>query len=127
MEFDSRPFWKPRDLASMLDVSSSQIYRLIATGDLDHVRVGERTVRVPAASVAAYLRLSAPGTPPAPEGADLETRQARFVERTGMTPAGFIDAWRRAEIPDSAEHNENAMEALALREAGVGSAAAALG
>jgi excisionase family DNA binding protein len=126
IEFDSRPFWKPRDLAAMLDVSPSQIYRLVEAGDLEHVKVGQRTVRVPAASVALYLGHSAPGTKSVREEADVETRARRFKERTGRTPADFIAAWRREEIEDTSEHNQDAMEALALREAGVGSSSMAI-
>jgi excisionase family DNA binding protein len=127
MEFDSRPFWKPRDLAKLLDVSPSQIYRLIEDRTLDHVKVGQRTVRVPAASVAKVLGVGAPVVgPQAGTGAsDLDQRVARFTERTGRTPEAFVLAWRHDEIPDTPEHTQNAMEALALREAGVGSPAAA--
>ncbi|MET0602468.1 MAG: helix-turn-helix domain-containing protein [Baekduia sp.] len=124
MEFDSRPFWKPRDLATLLDVSSSQIYRLIEAGTLEHVKVGQRTVRVPAASVAQLLGVDAPAIGPQTDaGFDLDARAASFTERTGRTPEEFIVAWRRDEIPDTPEHNHDAMEALALREARVASRA----
>jgi excisionase family DNA binding protein len=125
MEFDSRPFWKPRDLATLLDVSSSQIYRLIEAGTLEHVKVGQRTVRVPAASVAQLLGVEAPAVGPQTDtaGFDRDAHAALFTERTGRTPEEFIVAWRRDEIPDTPEHNQDAMEALALREAGVASRA----
>jgi excisionase family DNA binding protein len=127
MEFDSRPFWKPRDLAKLLDVSSSQIYRLIEAGTLAHVKVGQRTVRVPAASVAEFLGVGEPAVGPQAdtEASDLDARAVLFAERTGRTPEDFIVAWRREAIPDTPEHSQDAMEALALREAGVGSRAIA--
>lgn len=35
MEFDSRSYWKPRDLAALLDVSPSRVRQLIEDGELE--------------------------------------------------------------------------------------------
>lgn len=112
---DARPYWKPRDLAHVLDMSASQIYRLIESGELASVRIGQRTVRVPAAAVAAFRGEAVPEV----HEESAEERVRRFTERTGHTPEAFIDAWKREEIEDSAEHHEDAMEAMALWTVGV--------
>ena len=119
VELDSRPFWRPRDLAALLGVSPSQIYRLIESGALDHVTVGQRAIRVPAASVARWM-----GVDPRSGGVcsdaepELDRCASRFEARTGRSPASFIAAWRRDEIEDTPQHNEDAMEALAIGTAG---------
>lgn len=127
MEFDDRPFWKPRDLAALLAVSPSHIYRLIETGQLEHRKIGERTVRVPAAAAAELAGEAVPRTTPVATEAhvDLRDRHDRFVERTGYSPNAFVEAWRGGDIPDTPESSGDAMEALALREIMMGAVAAA--
>ena len=81
IESDSRPYWKPRDLAALLDVSPSHVYRLIEDGELEHRRIGERAIRIPARAVAELLGEEAPVTSPTAEGpaADLTERADRFA------------------------------------------------
>jgi excisionase family DNA binding protein len=118
MDFDDRPFWRPKDLAELLQVSSSQIYRLIEDQQLRSVRVGERAVRVPGASVAAFLGASPAITDEELTGpASLAERIDRFAQQHGRTPEQFVQAWRTGEIGDTAQSTEIAIEALALREA----------
>jgi excisionase family DNA binding protein len=48
---------KPAEAAEQLRVSRSTIYRLIETGQLPSVHVGERrAVRIPREAIAAYIR-----------------------------------------------------------------------
>lgn len=117
--FDSRSYWKPRDLAALLDVSPSHVYRLIEDGELEHRRIGERAIRIPARAVAELIGEEAPVTSPAAEGsvADLAERAERFLERTGQRPEQFAAAWRQGRIEDTADNAREAIEALALREA----------
>jgi excisionase family DNA binding protein len=42
-------------VAKILDVSEDTVRRRIAVGELEAVKLGYRTVRVPAASLAAYI------------------------------------------------------------------------
>lgn len=118
-EFDSRPYWKPRDLAALLDVSPSHVYRLIEDGELEHRRIGERAIRIPARAVAELLGEETPVTSPATDGtaADLAERADRFAKRTGKRPEDFVVAWRDGRIEDTADNVQDAIEALALREA----------
>ncbi|MEX1141927.1 MAG: helix-turn-helix domain-containing protein [Thermoleophilaceae bacterium] len=118
-EFDSRPYWKPRDLAALLDVSPSHVYRLIEDGELEHRRIGERAIRIPARAVAELLGEEVPVTSPTIDGpvADLAERADRFAERTGKRPEEFVVAWRDGRIEDTADNARDAIEALALREA----------
>jgi len=43
------------DVADRLRISTRQVWRLIADGELETVRIGSRAVRVPTASVVAYV------------------------------------------------------------------------
>jgi excisionase family DNA binding protein len=118
MRFDRRPYWKPRDLAALLDLSPSYVYRLIEDGKLEHRRIGERAIRVPARAVAGLLGEEDPVTSPTAEGpaANLAEHADRFFERTGRRPEEFIAAWREGRIGDTAENACDAIEALALKE-----------
>lgn len=51
------------EVAAVLKVSRSQIYRLIAQGDLPHVRFGEETIRVRVGDLNRYIE-SKVMTPP---------------------------------------------------------------
>jgi excisionase family DNA binding protein len=115
-------YLKPSTIAARLDLHRSQVYKLIKDGTLPHIRIG-KSVRVPAASLEAYLRRLEQHTPE-PLARDLkresirvevESRLAGFIERTGKDPAEFIADWQAHTIPDTAENAELAMDALALR------------
>ena len=118
MEFDGRPYWKPRDLAALLDVSPSRVHQLIEGGELEHCRIGERAIRIPARVVAGLRGEGAPVVSPTTEGpaADLAERADRFFERTGRCPEEFVAAWREGRIGDSAENARDAIEAAALSD-----------
>jgi hypothetical protein len=120
MEFDGRPYWKPRDLAALLDVSLSRVRQLIEDGELEHRRIGECVIRIPARAVAGLRGEEAPVVSPSNEGpADLAECVDRFFECTGRHPEEFVDAWREGQIGDTAESARYAIEALALTSASV--------
>lgn len=118
-ELDDRPYWKPRDLAVLLGVTASEVHGLIASGELEHWRVGKRAIRVPARAVAAMLGVDARVAFPSTDGStgDLAARADRFGERTGYRPEVFADAWCKGRIDDTPDSAADAIEALALRDA----------
>jgi hypothetical protein len=116
MEFDGRPYWKPRDLAALLDVGLSRVHQLMEDGELEHCRIGECAIRIPARAVAGLRGEEAPVVSPTAEGpaADLAECVDLFFERTGRRPGEFVAAWREGRIGDTAENACDAIEALAL-------------
>lgn len=48
-------YWTIEEIAAQLRVSKMTVYRLVETGEIDHIRVG-RVYRVPEESLRAYLR-----------------------------------------------------------------------
>jgi len=116
MEFDGRPYWEPRDLAALLDVGLSRVHQLIEGGELEHCRIGECAIRIPARAVAGLRGEEAPVVSPTTEGpaADLAECVDLFFERTGRRPGEFVTAWRESRIGDTAENACDAIEALAL-------------
>lgn len=112
MTFDDRSFWRPRDLALLLDVSPAHIYREIESGAIEHVKIGARTIRVPARAVAKLVGQEVPER----KVLDPQQRLEAFEARTGHTPDGFSQAWKDDAIRDTAEATRDLIEALALRD-----------
>jgi len=46
---------KPMEAAQLLNVGRSRIYAMLADGTLPHVRLGERSIRIPMASLKQWL------------------------------------------------------------------------
>jgi excisionase family DNA binding protein len=115
-------YLRPSDIAARLALHRSQVYKLIHNGTLPHIRIG-RSVRVPAQAFEAYLRSlqEAPPRDPGAGGAaanapgEVASRLAAFQAATGRDPSAYLDAWKSGEIPDTPEHAELAIDALALR------------
>lgn len=116
VEVDGRPYWKPRDLAALLDASRSRVHQLIEDGELEHRRIGECAIRIPARVVAGLCGEEAPVVSPTTEGpaADLTECVDRFFERAGRRPDEFVAAWREGRIADTADNARDAIQALAL-------------
>jgi excisionase family DNA binding protein len=55
MQVEGTPVYRARDVAAMLDVDVSTIYRAIRTGELTAYRVG-KLLRIPASAIDAYLQ-----------------------------------------------------------------------
>jgi hypothetical protein len=116
MQFDGRPYWKPRDLAALLNVGLSRVHQLVEDGELEHRRIGECAIRIPARAVAGLRGEEAPVVSPTTEGSvvDLPECVNRFFKRTGRHPEEFVAVWREGRIRDTAENARYAIEALAL-------------
>lgn len=54
MQVEGTPLYRARDVAAMVDVDVSTIYRAIRTGELTAYRVG-KLLRIPATAIDAYL------------------------------------------------------------------------
>ena len=54
MQVEGTPLYRARDVAAMVDVDVSTIYRAIRTGELNAYRVG-KLLRIPASAIDAYL------------------------------------------------------------------------
>lgn len=117
-------YLRPSDIAKRLALHRSQVYKLIKDGTLPHIRIG-RAVRVPAPALEAYLR-SSYTSPRETAGTDrsmtsasgeVASRLVAFQAATGKDPSVYLDAWKSGEIPDTPEHAELAIDALALRAA----------
>lgn len=54
MQVEGIPLYRARDVAAMVDVDVSTIYRAIRTGELNAYRVG-KLLRIPASAIDAYL------------------------------------------------------------------------
>jgi excisionase family DNA binding protein len=54
MQVDRTRMYRVSDVAELLDVSKSTVYRAIEAGDLDALRIGS-AVRIPGASLAGWL------------------------------------------------------------------------
>lgn len=106
MELDGRPYWKPLDLAALRDIQLSCVHQLIEGGELEHRRVGECAIRIPACAVAGLCGEKAPVVSPTTDesAADLAECVDRFVERTGRRPEEFAVGWRAGRVADTAEN-----------------------
>jgi excisionase family DNA binding protein len=54
MQVEGTPVYRARDVATMVDVDVSTIYRAIRSGELRAYRVG-KLLRIPASAIEAYL------------------------------------------------------------------------
>jgi excisionase family DNA binding protein len=120
-------FLKPGDVAKRLGLTPSAVYRMAKEGRLPSIKITERSVRIPAAALDAYLRLRAGdesylalrddgSSGPAADSDDVGTARAKFEERTRMSPAAFRDAWRHGQIEDTPENAALMIDALSLSE-----------
>jgi excisionase family DNA binding protein len=116
-------YLKPRDIADHLGLHRTTVYKLIKSGELPHIRIGQ-AVRVPAAAFQAYLerqevaeiRVASSITDADPVvDAEVQSRVTGFEQRTGRDPFEFVAAWKSGEIEDTPENAELAIDAIALR------------
>ena len=122
LEMD-RLYLKPSEVAATLRLTPSAVYRMAREGRLPSVRF-DRSIRIPAAAFAAWLRAKEAGAPvilmsgsSSPRGtADTpEERWQQFHARAGMTVEEYLIAWRSGEIEDTPEKADLELEALSLR------------
>ncbi|OLZ43416.1 helix-turn-helix transcriptional regulator [Amycolatopsis keratiniphila] len=55
MRVEDSAIFRVKDVAELLDVNKSTVYRAIGSGELDALRIGKNTVRVPGAALNAWL------------------------------------------------------------------------
>ncbi|MGD0712794.1 MAG: helix-turn-helix domain-containing protein [Gaiellaceae bacterium] len=121
-------YLKASEVAEILGMDVSTIYKMCAENVIPSIRVGEKAVRIPRAAFEAYLNREERRARSRAlldearqvEGDAIETleRQAQsFHERTGRSAHQFAKHWRENEIEDTAENASFLIEALALREA----------
>ncbi|MGH3826807.1 MAG: helix-turn-helix domain-containing protein [Pseudonocardiaceae bacterium] len=79
MQIKGTPVYRVKDVAAMVDVDVSTIYRAIQSGELGAYRVG-KLLRVPAAAIQAYLKRPAVVTSPVSGEAELTSAQADETE-----------------------------------------------
>ena len=123
-----RHYLKVDDVAGRLNMTASAVYKLCKDGTIPSIRIGTKTVRIPAAALEAYLRsLEGPRTYAVDEAAEagggnldeaLMHRLESFHERTGMSPDEYITRWREGAIEDTPDTSRLAIEALGLRGVG---------
>jgi excisionase family DNA binding protein len=121
----NRQYLKAEEVAEILSMDVSGIYRMCRDRTLPSIRIGTKTVRIPRAGLEALLARSTQGpdvVAPALEGAEdtvaaLERQAASFTERTGQTHLEFLELWRLGRIADDAANADFAIEALSLRQA----------
>lgn len=114
----AKPYLTVREVAEALDMTPDGVYKLIGRGKLKAIRKSERKMLVSRLALEAYQRRingQAPAivTPEPPR--ELPELLAEFEGDTGMTPAQWLEAWKRDEIEDTAENMRTMVHAAALR------------
>jgi len=89
MQVEGTPIYRARDVATMVDVDVSTIYRAIRSGQLTAYRVG-KLLRIPAPAIDAYLKR------PAAVAASGTVTDHDLVVESGFSPAKEGE-WRRRE------------------------------
>jgi excisionase family DNA binding protein len=106
-------------VAEVLDISTDGVYKLIKRDKLPALRLSERGVRITRWALEAYresLNGGGPDTSLPKDTFDADELRAAFETETGMSPEGWVAAWKRDEIIDSPDNNMRLIQALALRE-----------
>jgi excisionase family DNA binding protein len=106
-------------VAERLGMTPDGVYKLIQRGKLDAVRRSARKTRVRQEALDAYIEQHQATVQRfrdrTPTG-DLGVLRERFLEQTGHTPEQWLVAWKRDDIPDTAENGQLLARAVALRE-----------
>lgn len=122
----NRQYLRADEVAEMLGMDVSGIYRMCRDRVLPSIRIGAKTVRIPRAGLDAFLARSVQGqvmvdsamAAMTEDPAEALGRQASaFVERSGLSPHDFVDHWRSGDIADEPQNADLAIEALSLRAA----------
>jgi excisionase family DNA binding protein len=120
-------YLKVPEVAEMLEMDPTTIYKMCKDGEIPSIRIGEKAVRVPRAALDAYLErqagrghqgrelldaVHAGGGDPV---AALEHQALSFSKRVGCSPHQFVEQWRAHGIEDTPETTDIAIEALSLK------------
>jgi excisionase family DNA binding protein len=131
MAIHQSQYLKASDVAKMLDMDISAIYKMCAAKVIPSIKVGEKAVRIPRAAFEAYLArqeqnyaeshplLDEAQQGEVPDNGDdaLVEQNTKFSARTGYSAYEYASAWKAGKIADTAETSSLLIEALALREA----------
>lgn len=123
-----RLYLRVEDVSSRLGLDVSTIYKMCKTREIPSIKIGSKSVRIPALAFEAYLRqLELEATSSAQEvhrgegSADLPTqlqeRAEAFAGKSGLGVYEFADKWRTGQIEDTPENADLAIAALSLRRA----------
>jgi excisionase family DNA binding protein len=125
-------YLKASEVAEILNMEISGIYKLCAARVIPSIKVGEKAVRIPRAAFEAYLARQADGydrnsRPLLDEARKVEAssepveaivlRNQGFYERTGYSSYEFAERWKAGDVEDTPETASLLIEALSIREA----------
>lgn len=133
MAIRASDYLKASEVAEILSIDTAEVYQMCASRSLPSIKVGEKSIRVPRAALNAYLtrkeQLSEDERHPLLTAAlqdgplvgnpvELVERESEsFRERSGYSPAEFVDLWQAGSIGDTSENASLLIEAFALHEA----------
>lgn len=123
-------YLKASEVAEILAMDISTIYKMCNERVIPSIRVGEKAVRIPRAAFTAYLAKQEQGHQGRPAldearragvgGEPIDAivlRNQSFYEQTGYSSYEFADRWKSGKIEDSSENTSLLIEALSIREA----------
>jgi excisionase family DNA binding protein len=125
-------YLKASEVAEILNMDISGIYKMCAARVIPSIKVGEKAVRIPRAAFEAYLARQAEGYDPNSRPLLDEARKAEvsgdpvdaivlrnqsFYERTGYSSYQFAERWKTGDVEDTPENASLLIEALSIREA----------
>lgn len=124
-------YLKASEVARILDMDISTIYKMCADKVIPSIKVGEKAVRIPRAAFDAYLAWQSGGydasRPLLEEARRQEVteepidaivgRNQSFYERTGYSSYEFAKRWKGGDVEDTSDNASLLIEALSVREA----------
>lgn len=124
-------YLKASEVARILDMDISTIYKMCADRVIPSIRVGEKAVRIPRAAFDAYLARQAQDydagrtlldearrRSATDESIDaIVARNQQFYERTGYSSYEFAKRWKAGDVEDTSDNASVLIEALSIREA----------
>lgn len=125
-------YLKASEVAEILSMDISGIYKMCAARVIPSIKVGEKAVRIPRAAFEAYLARQEKGYNPDSRPLLDEARKAEvsgdpvdaivfrnqgFYERTGFSSYEFAERWKAGDVEDTPENASLLIEALSIRQA----------
>lgn len=124
-------YLKASEVAELLQMDISTIYKMCAEKVIPSIRVGEKAVRIPRAAFYAYLDRQETGESRARPVLDearhaeipgdpidaIVLRNQSFFEQTGYSSYEFAERWKTGDVDDTSENASLLIEAVSIREA----------
>jgi excisionase family DNA binding protein len=125
-------YLKASEVAEILVMDISTIYKMCADRVIPSIKVGEKAVRIPRAAFEAYLARQEQGYNPENRPLLDEARQVEltgepidaivlrnqsFYERARYSSYEFVERWKAGGFEDTPENASLLIEALSIREA----------